>query len=63
MAYLQSNSLANNQKLTTNLAGQNLTVYTGNVVTISGVQTSANVTQADIPASKVSCLPFTTGSK
>ena len=52
---LQSQSLADNQTLTTLLPGQTLTVYLkgpGRVV-ISGVQTAANVTQADIMADKV----------
>lgn len=52
---LQSQSLADNQTLTTMLPGQTLTVYLkgpGRVV-ISGVQTAANVTQADIKADKV----------
>ena len=56
MACLQSGSLTNGQVLPTDLSGQTLTVYLGPAVTISGVQTAANVTQADIPASKV-CLP------
>lgn len=48
----QSPSLANGQVLATLLPGQNLTIYTGNGVTVSGVQTAANVTQANILASK-----------
>ena len=56
---MQSTSLADNQTLTTLLPGQNLTVYLkgpGRVV-ISGAQTAANVTQADIRADKVSASP------
>lgn len=55
---LQANSLADNQTLTTLLPGQNVTVYLKpvNRVVISGVQTAANVTQADVRASKVPCL-------
>ena len=52
---LQSQSLADNQTLSTLLPGQDLTVFLkgpGRVV-ISGVQTAANVTQADIKADKV----------
>lgn len=49
----QSTSLTNNQILPTLLAGQNLTIFTGNRVTVSGVQTAANVTQANIVADKV----------
>ena len=58
---LQSNSLADNQTLTTMLPGQDLTVYVkgpGRIV-ISGVQTAANVTQADIRADKVRFLAST----
>ena len=53
--HLQSQSLKDNQTLTTMLPSQTLTVYLkgpGRVV-ISGVQTAANVTQADIVADKV----------
>lgn len=50
----QSPSLSDNQKLATLLPGQELTVYlNGPQVIISGVQTAANVTQANIVASKV----------
>jgi hypothetical protein len=55
-AYAQSPSLANGQVLTTLLPGQNLTIFLkNNGVVVSGVQTAANVTQANILASKV-CL-------
>ncbi|EIE24036.1 FAS1 domain-containing protein [Coccomyxa subellipsoidea C-169] len=49
----QSSSLTDNQVLATDLPGQSLTVYLKpSGVVISGVQTAANVTQANIVASK-----------
>ena len=56
----QSPSLANGQVLTTLLPGQNLTIFLkNNGVVVSGVQTAANVTQANILASKVCRLQLT----
>lgn len=56
---VQSASLTNNQVLNTDLAGQSLTVYLKQPagVVISGVQTAANVTQANIVADKVMPIP------
>lgn len=57
---VQSASLTDNQVLATDLPGQSLTVYLKpSGVVISGVQTAANVTQANIVASKVTPhLPY-----
>ena len=51
---LQSTMLTDNEVLPTLLPGQNLTVFLKNGgVVVGGVQTAANVTQANILASKV----------